>query len=284
MEPTEQKSNPTAVDKPAPEEAEQSHPFSLDYTGKRVLVTGGTKGIGRACVLLFARLGAEVATTYSSDEEAAARLRAKLAETPGAHEVVRCDLGDHVAVGDTVAGLIARERLPHVLICNAAFQRKATVRETDVALMEQTFRVNVFGNFGLIRLVADGLAERGIAGTIVVNSSNQSVFVNPTGFAYSLTKAALNHMVRHLALAYSQNRIRVNGMLLGWFDTEGERAFYSKEQIADQASQSIPLGRAGDPMEAAKLIAFVASDEASYVTGSLLRIDGGFSLAPDVST
>jgi NAD(P)-dependent dehydrogenase (short-subunit alcohol dehydrogenase family) len=265
-------------------ESSPSPGYGLDFSGKRALVTGGTKGIGRACVLLFARLGAEVAATYSSDEEAADRLRRNLADMPGHHEVFRCDMGDHTALQRAAAELDAGGRLPQILVCNAAYQKKATVRETDLALMERTFRVNVLGNYALIRQIADRLAERGIPGAVIVNSSNQSVFVNPTGFAYSLTKAALNHMVRHLALAYSREGIRVNGMLLGWFDTEGERAFYSKEQIAAQAARNIPLMRAGDPEEAAKLIAYVASDEAGYVTGSLLRIDGGFSLEPDVST
>ena len=87
-----------------------------------------------------------------------------------------------------------------------------------------------------------------------------------------------------LARAYAKDAIRVNGILLGWFDTEGERAFYSAAQIAEQSARTIPAGRAGDPGEAASLIAYLASDHAAYVTGSLMRIDGGFSLVPDLST
>jgi NAD(P)-dependent dehydrogenase (short-subunit alcohol dehydrogenase family) len=276
--------------------------MEIDFTGRSVLVTGATKGIGRATALLFAGLGATVTATYSRDETAAASLRGELGVAgPGAapgdaaglpgepsgvrsHRVERCDLADHEGLRSLIARLEAEGRLPSVLVCNAAYQKKATVAETDIDLLEATFRANLFGNYVLCREVADRLAAHGADGVIIVNSSNQSQFVNPTGFAYALSKASLNHMVRHLARAYVAAGIRVNGLILGWFDTEGERAFYSKEQIARQAAANIPMGRAGDPAEAARMTAFLASPLASYATGSLVRLDGGFALAPDVST
>jgi NAD(P)-dependent dehydrogenase (short-subunit alcohol dehydrogenase family) len=255
-----------------------------DFSGKHVLVTGGTKGIGRACVRLFAACGATVTATYASDEPAADALRRELDTARAGHEVLRCDTGDHDAVRRILARMDDDGRLPDVLVCNAAYQRKASLRETDLPLLEQTFRVNVFGNYLLIREVADRLEACGRGGAIIVNGSNQSAFVFPTGFAYSLSKAALDHLVRHCAYAYAKAGIRVNGIVLGWFDTEGERQFYSGEQIARQAAEGIPLGRAGNPAEAAQLIAYVAGEHGAYITGSLLRIDGGFSLAPDTST
>jgi 3-oxoacyl-[acyl-carrier protein] reductase len=256
----------------------------FDFSGRHALVTGGTKGIGRACVRLFAECGATVTATYASDHRAADTLRRELDANGACHEIVRCDTGDHGAVGRLVSGLADGDRLPDILVCNAAYQRKASLRETDLPLLERTFRVNLFGNYLLIRDVADRLEAAGRGGAIIVNGSNQSAFVFPTGFAYSLSKAALDHLVRHCAYAYAKAGIRVNGIVLGWFDTDGERAFYSSERIARQAADSIPLGRAGNPEEAAGLIAYVASKHGAYITGSLLRIDGGFSLAPDTST
>lgn len=255
-----------------------------DFSGRHILVTGGTKGIGRACVRLFAACGGIVTATYAADEGAADALRRELEPVGPSHEVLRCDTGDHDAVRRMVARLDDDDRLPEILVCNAAYQRKATLRETDLSLLEKTFQVNVFGNYLLIREIADRLEARGRGGAIIVSGSNQSRFVFPTGFAYSLSKAALDHLVRHSAFAYAKAGIRVNGILLGWFDTEGERAFYSGNQIARQAAEGIPLGRAGNPDEAARLIAYVASTHGAYITGSLLRIDGGFSLAPDTTT
>jgi NAD(P)-dependent dehydrogenase (short-subunit alcohol dehydrogenase family) len=251
------------------------------FAGHTVLVTGGTKGIGKAAAIRFAALGAWVTATYGSDDETAARFGDELGES---HRIVKCDLSDYAGLRNLVSQHERDGRLPDIVVANAAFQKKATVAETSVELMESTFRANVFGNFVLIRSVCDRLVSLKKPGVVIVNSSNQSRFVNPTGFAYSLTKASLNHMVRHLALAYVQDGIRVNGIILGWFDTEGERAFYSEEHIRKQAAVTIPMGRAGSPEEAAKMITFLASQDASYATGSLVRLDGGFALAPDLST
>lgn len=255
----------------------------FDFSGQHALVTGGTKGIGKATALLFAELGAEVTATYAHDESAASALRDELGSLAGEHAVEKCDLADYDALRELVTEMDRDDRLPEILVCNAAYQRKAALTETDVALLEQTFRANLFGHFVLAREVCDRLRAKGRPGVVVIHSSNQSELVFETGFAYALTKASLNHLVRHLALAYAPDGIRVNGVLLGWFDTEGERAFYSSEQIAEQ-SRGIPAGRAGTPDEAAKLAVFLASPHASYATGSLIRLDGGFTLAPDLST
>jgi 3-oxoacyl-[acyl-carrier protein] reductase len=91
-------------------------------------------------------------------------------------------------------------------------------------------------------------------------------------------------MVRHIARAVVKNKIRVNGVVLGWFNTEGERYFYSAEQIEEQARESVPMQRAGRPEEAANMAYFLASEQSSYMTGSLVRYDGGFALDPDLST
>jgi len=94
----------------------------------------------------------------------------------------------------------------------------------------------------------------------------------------------LNHMVRHIARAVVKDKIRVNGIVLGWFNTEGERHFYSAKQIEDQARETVPMQRAGKPEEAAEMSYFLSSEQSSYMTGSLVRVDGGFALDPDLST
>jgi NAD(P)-dependent dehydrogenase (short-subunit alcohol dehydrogenase family) len=251
------------------------------FAGQRVVITGGSQGIGRACAELFAAEGAEVIATYIGDEGAAAATATAIGAAGGMIRMIRSDLGkraDNDRLWDEVgAGT-------DVLVLNAAFQRKALPEETDLDLLAQTFDINVIGNFQLAkRFIADRRTAKK-PGAMVVQSSNQGEFVNPTGFAYALSKAALNHMVRHLATSVVGDRIRINGILLGWFNTDGERAFYSAEQIQAQAAKSIPMGRAGDPMEAARVTAFLASSESSYITGTLLRADGGFALAPDLST
>jgi NAD(P)-dependent dehydrogenase (short-subunit alcohol dehydrogenase family) len=255
----------------------------MRFTGKKILITGGSQGIGRACADLMAKEGGEIIGTYSRDEQAATRAAAAIIQAGGRATMIKADLGSE---SDTLE-MWRRATIGapvDVLILNAAFQKKALFEDTDLALLERTLRVNVGGNFQLAKLFIDDCRKRKASGTIVVHSSNQGEMVNPTGFAYGISKAALNHLVRHLARAVARDRIRVNGVLLGWFDTDGERKFYSAEQIAEQGAAGIPVGRAGDPVEAANMAAFLAADESSYMTGSMVRYDGGFALDPDLST
>ncbi len=255
----------------------------LDFTGKRILITGGSQGIGKACAELLAEFGAHVHINYAGNTAAAESTAAQLQAAGAAVTIHQADLGNEAAVNAMWQKANAEAPIDY-LILNAAYQKKATVDETDRSLLENTMAVNIYGNFQLARLYIDDCKARGVTGAVVLHSSNQAEFVNPSGFAYALSKAALNHMCRHLAHWSVKDGVRVNGVMLGWFDTDGERKFYSKEQIKEQAAVGVPMQRAGDPIEAARISAFLLSDASSYMTGSLLRNDGGFALAPDLST
>jgi len=252
------------------------------FLGSRVLITGASQGLGQACATAFAREGAAVVGTWSRDQAAAVQAEADLRDQGLDVRLLRCDLGDPAAV-DALWDAQGGDGFD-TLVLNAAYQRKARFEDTDLALLESTFRVNVLGNFHLAKRFIRDRRQRRRPGSIVVHSSNQGEFVNPTGFAYALSKAALNHMVRHLARATVRDGIRVNGVILGWFDTAGERRFYSAEQIRAQAAANVPMGRAGEGREAADLALYLASSESSYMTGSLVRLDGGFALDPDLGT
>jgi len=255
-----------------------------EFKHKKVLITGAGKGIGKACAIRFASDGAVVVVNYLSSEKDAIHTAGLVEKAGGRAIPARGDLGNEKEVAGLWKEANADGNPPVVLVLNAAYQKKCTFEETTPELLRETFDVNIVGNFQLAKLFIDQCRERGINGRIVIHSSNQGEFVNPTAFGYALSKAALNHMVRHLARAVAADGIRVNGVILGWFDTEGERAFYSGEQIRQQAARTIPVKRVGEPSEAASLTYFLASDASSYMTGSLVRYDGGFSLDPDLST
>jgi len=255
-----------------------------EFASKKVLITGASQGIGRATAIKFAADGAIVFINYSRNEEKAQETVSLVKKAGGKPVLVKADIGNPTEVQQMWQEVMSDGVPLAALILNAAYQKKALLRETDLELLRRTLEVNVIGNFHLAKLYAESCIASGVPGVIVVHSSNQGEFVNPTGFAYALSKAALNHMVRHLAGAYAKHRIRVNGVILGWFDTDGERKFYSSEQIASQAARTIPMGRAGYPEEAAEFAYFLASEKASYFTGSLLRCDGGFSIDPDLGT
>jgi NAD(P)-dependent dehydrogenase (short-subunit alcohol dehydrogenase family) len=255
-----------------------------EFEGKKVMITGASQGIGRSTAVKFAENGAKVYINYSRNDEAAKDTLKQVEKAGGKGEIVKADMGNEGEVKAMWAQVMKDGKPLSALILNAAYQKKALLIETELDLIRRTMEVNVIGNFHLAKLYAESCIAAKIPGVIVVHSSNQAEFVNPTGFAYALSKAALNHMVRHLAGAYVKNNIRVNGVILGWFDTDGERKFYSKEQIAQQAAQTVPMGRAGYPEEAAEFAYFLTSDKSTYFTGSMLRCDGGFAIDPDLGT
>lgn len=255
-----------------------------EFKDKRILITGASKGIGRACAVRFARDGAEVVINYKSSLQDAKETLRCVETAGGKGRIIQGDIGNPEDVDRIWEAACYGGKIPSVLVLNAAFQKKATFDDTDVGLLRRTLDVNIIGNFSLSKLFIGQCRELSLPGNIVVHSSNQGEFVNPTGFAYALTKAALNHLVRHVARVTVKDKIRVNGVILGWFDTEGERIFYSSQQIEEQAGKTIPMQRAGKPEEAANMTYFLASEQSSYMTGSLVRYDGGFALNPDLTT
>jgi NAD(P)-dependent dehydrogenase (short-subunit alcohol dehydrogenase family) len=255
-----------------------------EFKNQRILITGASKGIGRATAVKFARDGAEIIINYNSSQKDGEETLRQVEAAGGKGKIVQGNIGNPNDVNRVWEVACSDGKMPSVLILNAAFQKKATFDNTDIDLLKKTLDVNIVGNFSLAKLFIEAHRKQGTSGNIVVHSSNQGEFVNPTGFAYALTKAALNHMVRHIARAVVKNKIRVNGVVLGWFNTEGERYFYSAEQIEEQAKNSVPMQRAGKPEEAANMAYYLASEQSSYMTGSLVRYDGGFALDPDLST
>jgi glucose 1-dehydrogenase len=121
------------------------------------------------------------------------------------------------------------------------------------------------------------MVRQGKGGSIVVVSSPHAVIPFPTAMAYNMAKAAIDQMARTAAIELAKHRVRVNIVHPGWIDTPGERKFFSEDQIAQGAGQ-LPWGRLGRPEEIGKAVAYVLSDDAEYMTGSTLLIDGGVSL------
>jgi glucose 1-dehydrogenase len=135
----------------------------------------------------------------------------------------------------------------------------------------------MWGAFYGTRAAAQQMVKQGNGGSIVVVSSPHAVIPIPTAMAYNMSKAAIDHMARTAAIELAPYRVRVNLIHPGWIDTPGERKFFTEEQI-EQGSRNLPWGRMGTPEEMAKGIAFMLSDDADYMTGSTVTMDGGVSL------
>lgn len=240
----------------------------FDFTGQRVIVTGGTRGIGAAITRAFLDAGASVTAVYASNEEAAKRF---VAETPGAERltVAQLDVADHVAVERFFGAL---EAAPEVVINNAGIRRDAIVgmmREED---WRRVLAVNLDGTFHVSKSSIQ-LMSRKRYGRII-NIVSPSAYLGFAGQAnYAASKAGQIAMSKALSKEVAKRNITVNCVSPGFIDTE-LLADLSAEQKAAYV-ELVPMKRFGTAAEVAHAVLFLASKQASYVTGATLEVTGG---------
>ncbi|AKT50332.1 SDR family oxidoreductase [Arsenicicoccus sp. oral taxon 190] len=240
--------------------------------GKRILITGGDSGIGRATAIVCAKEGASVAITHLPEEAEDARgTKAAVEAAGGTCHLIAADLRTQEA-----NVRVAHEALEalgglDVLICNAAYQMAYDSLEAFPGeQIERTFATNVFGPFWLVQELAGAL--RG--GSVIVTTSIQAYSPSEHLLDYASTKAALNNLVVNLASELGERGIRVNAVAPGPIWTPLIPATMAEEKV-DGFGSDTPLGRAGQPVEVAAAYVFLASDEASYVSGTVLGVTGG---------
>ncbi len=239
--------------------------FSYDFSGRRVLVTGGVSGIGGAVSEAFRRAGAEVVACGLTDVELdAARTNPAFA---GA-DIRRLDVTDKAAVDVLVGGL---PTLDFVINCAGVIRRDA---EHDPEVFDQVLDVNVSGGMRVSSAARPLLARS--RGAIVFIGSVMSFFGGPRQPAYSASKGAVRNLTMSLACAYAADGIRVNAVAPGWVVTQLSRG--AREDPVRNAGilSRVPIGRWAEPVEIADPILFLCSDAARYMTGTVMPVDGGY--------
>jgi glucose 1-dehydrogenase len=240
----------------------------MRLTGKTAVVTGAARGIGAAIARAFVSEGAKV-TAFDL----------RPAEAPDARVLhITGDVADRDAVQGMLDRTAAEFGSVDILVNNAAYSSRAPFLEMPIEEVRKTWDVGLWGVFHASQIAARRMVQQGGGGSIIQISSVHASrpYVNAT--AYNAAKAAVNHISATWALELACHRIRVNVIEPGWIDTPGERAFLNDQQIAEAAAK-LPFGRLGTPEEIARGAVYLASDDASYVTGTVLRIDGAFALA-----
>ncbi len=246
--------------------------------GKVAIVTGGTQGLGEATARLFVERGAAGIVICGRNAERGALVKGDL-ETLGADTVyVQADLGRLDDVRKVVKAADEAFGRVDCLVNVAAITDRGTILDTSPDLYERMFAINVRAPFFLMQDAATVMRREGIEGTIVNILSMSSHGGQPFICAYSASKAALAGLTKNVAYSLMRDRIRVNGLNIGWMNTPGEDSIQKREHGAadgwlDQAKARQPFGRLLETTEVAKAIAFLASDESGMMTGSLVDFD-----------
>lgn len=243
---------------------------------KTVWITGGSRGIGAAAVRMFARAGWRTAFTYRASAEQARALAAALAEEGCAVLAVQGDMSvraDVVRCMDTIRRAFGEA---DALVCNAGIAQEKLFQDITDADWSRMFDVNVKSAFYCIQAALPGMLRRK-AGSIVTVSSIWGVTGASCESHYAASKAALIGLSKSLAQELGPSGIRVNCIAPGVIDTE-MNAGHSAETMRDLAEET-PLGRIGTPDEVARAIGFLCAPDASFITGQVLGVNGGFPIA-----
>jgi 3-oxoacyl-[acyl-carrier protein] reductase len=244
----------------------------FELTGKVALVTGGSRGIGRAVSLTLARQGAYVAVNYAGNEAAAAETLTLVREQGGDGEIVRFDVASQAAFEHAVDDLVKRKGRLDVLVSNAGIAMDQLLLRIKAEELEKTFATNVGGAlWGAKAAIRHMMRKR--TGRIVFLSSVVAESGNPGQAVYSASKAALLGLTKTLAREYASRGVTVNAVAPGFIATDMTAGL--PEDVKKKIVEQTPLARIGSPEEVAAAVAYLASDEAGYVTGQVIRVNGG---------
>ncbi|WP_420180364.1 SDR family oxidoreductase [Paenarthrobacter sp. TA1.8] len=263
---------------PRPDHGEQSYVGHHRMMGMRTLITGGDSGIGRAVAIAYAREGADVAFTYLPEEEQDAEQTVQLIEDAGGRALaLPGDLQDEEFCQEVIAQTVAEFDGLNVLVNNAGFQMTTSegIEDLNSEQFDRTFKTNVYALFWLTKAALPHMKP----GAAIINTSSiQGYHPSPSLIDYAATKAAITSMTFSLAESLGPKGIRVNAVAPGPVWTPLQPPSQPAETI-QRFGQDTPLGRAGQPAELAATYVLLATEESSYISGSVIGVTGGKHLA-----
>jgi 3-oxoacyl-[acyl-carrier protein] reductase len=247
----------------------------MRFEGKIALVTGGSRGIGRACVVQLATEGAEVVFVYNSQKDVAEELVKELETQGHKARAVQADVRDAARAQQIVDEIVERHERLDVLVNSAGIVRDGLLGSMTADQWDDVLQTNLFGTYNYCRAAVQQMMYQR-SGSIVNLSSTAAEFASRGQVNYAASKGGINGMTRGMAKELAARKIRVNAVAPGMIETDMSQAV--RGIVGSKLKEIIPLKRVGTPEEIARVVAFLASDEAGYLTGQVIRVDGGLSL------
>ena len=247
--------------------------------GKVAVITGSGRGIGRGIALCLAAEGADIVINDLPERAEAEATVQEIRAMGRQASFLPADVSDRSAMENLMAEVVKQFGRIDIAVANAAISVRDYVVDAKWENVRRTLEVAQFGVFHLCQLAAQQMVQQPLTGRsrgkiLIICSVHEEIAFARSG-AYNMAKAAIAHLGRTMAGELAPSKINVNVINPGWIDTPGERISFSAQQI-EEDSKLIPWGRIGTPEDIGKAAAFLVSDDADYITGSILRVDGGF--------
>lgn len=240
---------------------------------KVAIVTGGSRGIGKAIVLELVRAGASVVFTYLKSDEAAALLLDEIKETGGKAEAIKSDSRQYANAKLVVEEAIKKFGKVDILVNNAGIIKDKALMLMEPADWQDVIETNLTGYFNMSKACIVGMLKQK-EGNIINISSVAGVVGTPRQVNYASAKAGIVGLTKSLAKEVASYNIRVNAVAPGYIETDMTKDLKKKEELL----KMVPCGRLGKPEEVARVVAFLAGDESGYITGQVIKVDGGLAI------